>query len=176
MMMLMAEAWRLGPEATQMLGEVGRDTRGHPNIFPNLWITGTQLCLRLPRGVGKTELWWFTLLAEDMPEKERKRRLSMANHVFGPAGLLEQDDGENWDQSTRGTRGPIGRKYPLNFQMNLGHGEVKKMESGASYIDSAVSEHAQLWTWRAWAEWMDADSWAALRQNHTRAPEDGDVV
>ena len=29
----------------------------------------------------------------------------MANHVFGPAGFLEQEDGENWTQSTMQTRG-----------------------------------------------------------------------
>ncbi len=34
----------------------------------------------------------------------------MANHVFGPAGLLEQDDGENWSHSTRGAKGAAIRE------------------------------------------------------------------
>ena len=29
--------------------------------------------------------------------------------MFGPAGLLEQDDGENWSQSTRAARGVASR-------------------------------------------------------------------
>ena len=46
---------------------------GHPNIFPNLWITQfNQVCLRVPRGPFETELWWFTLLPKEMPEDQRR--------------------------------------------------------------------------------------------------------
>jgi hypothetical protein len=51
-----------------------------------------------------------------MPPELRKAAIMRANHTFGPAGMLEQDDGENWDQSTRAARGMVGRRYPLNFR------------------------------------------------------------
>jgi phenylpropionate dioxygenase-like ring-hydroxylating dioxygenase large terminal subunit len=166
------EAWRDRPAAAEALGEVGRDTRGHPNIFPNLWIAsgGTQLSLRLPKGPNCTEIWWFTLLDKNMPPEARAARLQRANHTFGPAGMLEQDDGENWDQSTRQTKGVVARRYPLHFAMNLGHGKPTTPAKGPLYIDTNINEHAQLWTYRAWAEWMDADNWDALKQHRSPTP------
>jgi len=166
------ERWRDTPKAMEALGEAGRDTRGHPNIFPNLWVAsgGTQLSLRLPKGPQLTEIWWFTLLPRELTEEQRFHRMSRANHTFGPAGMLEQDDGENWDQSTRQTSGVVARRYPLNFAMNLGHGEPTAPAQGPNYIDTNINEHAQLWTYRAWAEWMDAESWASLTQHRTSTP------
>ena len=50
----------LGPAAsaraaTELMGPEGVRSNGHPNIFPNLWITlcGLQMCLRLPRGPSR---------------------------------------------------------------------------------------------------------------------------
>jgi hypothetical protein len=175
---LLAEQWRDRPEAKDALGEVGRDTRGHPNIFPNFWVTtGGQISLRLPKGPTKTELWWFTMVSDDFSEAERRMFLSRSNHTFGPSGLLEQEDGENWDQSTRATHGVVARKYPLNFSMDLqGAKAASPSDGGPAYIDTNVNEHAQLWTYRAWADWMDADSWEALRKEHTPVPQDGQAV
>jgi phenylpropionate dioxygenase-like ring-hydroxylating dioxygenase large terminal subunit len=169
---MMDIAWRNAPEAREQLGPVGIHTRGHPNIFPNLWIVGggTQLSLRLPKGPGKTETWWFTIAESNLSDEERRARVIMATHTHGPAGFLEQDDGENWDQSTRGTQGVVARRHPLNFAMGLGHGKVEKIEGGPAHIDTAVNEHAQLWAWRSWADWMEAVNWSALKQDRTAPP------
>ena len=166
------ETWRDGPRAKAALGEVGSETRGHPHIFPNLWVSygGTQISLRLPKGPTTTEIWWFTLAERDMSEERRISLMQRANHQFGPAGMLEQDDGENWDQSTRQTQGVVARRYPLNFSMGVGRGAPSSSTAGLRFIDSPVNEYAQLWTWRSWADWMDAESWDALRQTHTRTP------
>ena len=168
------ETWRDQPQAQQELGPVGLKSRGHPNIFPNLWVEGTagmQLSLRLPRGPHKTEIWWFTLLDRNLPPDRWEEERRLAVRVFGPAGMLEQEDGENWDQSTRGTRGVVARRYPLHYGMGRGHGEVIKDGSGAGHILSKISEHAQLWTYRAWAEWMAAENWQELKQQHSPVPD-----
>jgi phenylpropionate dioxygenase-like ring-hydroxylating dioxygenase large terminal subunit len=174
------ERWRDVERARVALGAAGRDTRGNPNIFPNLWVAsghnGTQLSLRLPKGPNKTEIWWFTLVDKNLSPQRRAAMIDRANHTFGPAGMLEQDDGENWDQSTRQTRGVIARRYPLNYSLGLGRGEPKRFENGPAVIDTRVNEHAQLWTYRNWAEWMDADSWAALQCNHSQAPTESRPV
>ncbi len=172
---MMDIAWRNAPGVREQLGPVGIHTRGHPNIFPNLWILGggTQLSLRLPKGLGRTETWYFTIAEKSLSADEKRARVSMATHTHGPAGFLEQDDGENWDQSTRGTRGVVARDHPLNFSMGLGHGEMKTAESGPGFIDTTVNEHAQLWAWRSWAEWMEAADWHALKRGST--PPTGSV-
>src|SRR5262249_41367363 len=66
---------RLRPgSATALMGASGVRSQGHPNIFPNLWITfgGMQMCLRLPRGPAATELWWFTLVPKNASPAHRK--------------------------------------------------------------------------------------------------------
>ena len=163
--------WRERPEAKELLGEIGSDIIGHPNIFPSLFVAtnGLQLQLRLPKGPDSTEVWWFTL-AETGADNRLEAVVAMSTHMFGPAGLLEQDDGENWVQSSRGAAGVVASRYPFNYGMNLGHGEIKHTDTGAAYIDSAYNEHAQLWVWRAWADWMNAPDWDALKRDRCPAP------
>ena len=87
--------------------------------------------MRMPKGPTKTEIWWFTFLDKTTPEKH-EAHLQQAMHTFGPAGMLEQDDGENWGQSTLGSFGTATRRHPLNYSMSLGRGEI---------IDDELSPH-----------------------------------
>jgi len=146
---------------------------GHPNIFPNLWITlgGMQMCLRLPRGPSKTELWWFTIVPKDAPAAYRKVAVRTAIHLFGPAGLLEQDDGENWSQSTRASVGFSSRQLGQTLKMGLGHDQVTVDEHGQRVIDTRINEHGQRWLYRSWTEWMAARNWTELQAFHSPAPE-----
>jgi hypothetical protein len=168
-----ANAARVRPRAAaELMGPAGVRSVGHPNIFPNLWITlnGLQMCLRLPRGPSTTELWWFTLVPKDVPPHYRERAVQTAIHLFGPAGLLEQDDGENWSQSTRSSRGFSSRQLGQTLKMGLGYDEVTTDASGERYIDTRINEHGQRWLYRSWTEWMAARDWAELEANHSPAP------
>ncbi|WP_091738549.1 aromatic ring-hydroxylating oxygenase subunit alpha [Phenylobacterium immobile] len=168
--------FRMTDSAQEALGEIGLDVNGHPNIFPNLWVAtnGHQLSLRLPKGPDKCEIWWFAFVPKEAPDWKKAELIERSIHVFGAAGLLEQDDGENWDQSTRAMKGVIAKRYPLNFSMGLKHGVVNHAEGDLHYIDTTTNEHAQLWTYRGWAEWMDAESWGQLKQISVEHP--GDLV
>jgi len=167
----MFAARRTDPGIRAALGPVGSRSFGHPNIFPNLWIALTrQVCLRIPRGPLETELWWFTFLPKGASEKERRTTLWAANHLFGPAGLLEQDDGENWSHSTRGALGTVSRTRPLNYAMGLGHDRVLDGPSGQRRIETVVNEHGQRWTYRCWQEWLLAESWPELVTRHSTPP------
>jgi phenylpropionate dioxygenase-like ring-hydroxylating dioxygenase large terminal subunit len=164
------QSWRQRPEARRVIGPlIDRLPTSHPNIFPNFWITGPgfgQVSMRMPKGPMQTEIWWFTFLDKNAAEK-KQANLQQAIHTFGPAGMLEQEDGENWDQSTRGTVGTVARRFPLNYQMNLGRGEIIEDELSPPRIElNSTSEHPQLWHYRNWAQWMAADSWAELKANH----------
>lgn len=164
--------WRARAGVREAMGEVGIRSRGHPNIFPNVWITlgGNQICLRLPKGPDCTELWWFTLVEKSMTPQERRSVVQAATHFFGPAGLLEQDDGENWSHSTRGARGNMTRRRPLNYSMRKGLDEVRE-SGGQAAIETVISEHAQLWTYRCWEEWMRAATWSELEAQHSAEPQ-----
>jgi len=86
----------------------------------------------------------------------------MANRVFGPAGVLEQDDGENWSQATAQSRGLASRRMKHLVNMGVGRGRIVK-EHGLARIDGLSSEHGQRWTYHAWAQWMKGTSWGELR-------------
>lgn len=161
--------WRDTDEAKAVLGDVGRRVAGHPNIFPTTWITNLQISLRIPRSANETEIWWFTFCPREAGPERRGAIVGLANHVFGPAGLLEQEDGENWAQSTMQTTGYKSRQVRHSLKMNLGRGALKK-EDGLAYFEGAVTEHPQLWTYAAWEKWMSGCSWDELRQ--ATAPPD----
>jgi phenylpropionate dioxygenase-like ring-hydroxylating dioxygenase large terminal subunit len=166
---LIDTSWREKPEVLEALGPVGAIVAGHPNIFPNSWIaTGTaQLSLRIPRGPNQTEIWWYSFTNKDNSPERRAVDVMVANHIFGPAGLLEQEDGENWSQSTMQTRGMASRRIPQLLRMDLGRGKMLRDEQGRCRMEGTTNEHAQLWTYAAWAEWMKGSDWDTLRENTT---------
>lgn len=157
--------------ASEIMGPEGVRSMGHPNIFPNLWITleGLQMCLRLPRGPKHTELWWFTIVPKRASPDARRRMVQMATHLFGPAGLLEQDDGENWSQSTRACTGFAGRELGEFLAMGLGQDKVTTGEGGQRYVETCINEHGQRWFYRAWREWMTGQDWNELQKNTAAA-------
>jgi hypothetical protein len=158
--------WREEEKAMKVLGP---KAGGHPHIFPNMWITNTQISMRYPKSATETEIWWFSMVNADAPEEEQITSRFRSGHTFGPAGMLEQDDGENWGESTRGTMGTIIKKHPLHYAMNIGHGDLEIEETArVPYVLPKVNEHAQLWLYRSWAEWMAADSWGELKANHSK--------
>jgi hypothetical protein len=154
------------------MGPVGARAMGHPNIFPNLWIStrGLQLSLRLPRGPLETEIWWFTFLPKDYTEQQRRMAMKFMAHSFGPAGILEQDDGENWSQSTQTSFGLAAQQRPHNLQMAMGQDEVTVDPSGQKRIETRVNEHAQRWLYKNWAAWLKAESWNALKESRPATP------
>ena len=166
---------RMRPGVAEQLGQVGKRSFGHPNIFPNLWVALThQVCLRIPRGPYETELWWFAYRLKDAPEEENLFYQSSQNHLFGPAGLLEQDDGENWSHSTRGATGTLAKTRPLNLSMGLGADKMSQDPSGQAGVETVVNEHGQRWHYQSWQEWMNSESWQELMTNHSMPP--GEIV
>lgn len=162
--------WRRNPEAQEQLGPVGIRVAGHPNIFPTCWITvSNEISLRVPRGPSETEVWWFSFVDRSAPEEVQTNTTMHQNHVFGPAGLLEQEDGENWAQSTMQTHGMASRRVPQMLKMNLGRGQVIK-EHGLARIEGMTTEHSQLWTYYAWTQWLRGGDWDDLR-DATEAPD-----
>jgi hypothetical protein len=91
--------------------------------------------------------------------------------MFGPAGLLEQDDGENWSQSTRASHGVVGGGLGHALQMGLGQDQLVRGADGQHHIDTCINEHGQRWFYRAWRDWMSAADWAELETCRARLGE-----
>jgi len=141
---------------------------GTRNIFPNFFLIGTQLELRVPKGPTKTEIWIWSFVDKNASAEEYEKVRIRQIHGFGPAGFHEMEDGENWDQSTIGCKGVISSRYPLHYAMGRNHDEIIEDELSPPRVENFINEHMQFWHYRAWTEMMAAQNWAELRANHSK--------
>lgn len=139
----------------------------HANVFPHMCMFTNLLqavVIRHPKGPTETEQWYFTFVDKNATEEERRGILQRNIMRMGPTGVIEQDDGENWELSTKGALSPAMRDVPMNYQMGLGNGEV--VEDGELGFPALVShrtnEEYMRWQYGAWADWMDAADWREL--------------
>jgi phenylpropionate dioxygenase-like ring-hydroxylating dioxygenase large terminal subunit len=163
--------WRYDPEVKVRMGDFKFRASGcMTNLFPNIFIPAVarQVAIRMPKGPMKSEIWYFTFIDKNASPEMRERHKYLSVHQFAASGLWEQDDGENWEQSTRGSIGTIARRYPINYQMGLNRGEIINDETGPPRVEAFVTENYMLWQHRAWSEWMQADSWDELKRNHSK--------
>jgi phenylpropionate dioxygenase-like ring-hydroxylating dioxygenase large terminal subunit len=174
-LMMIDQSWRRSEKSKAEMGEFGVRSTGHPHIFPNMWLMPQQMqvSLRLPKSPVTTEIWWFTFNYREQSAAEQYQSRRRALRHNGPAGMFELDDGENWGESTTGNGFIALRKKPLNYSMNVGHGEIVWSETEPPHADTLVNEHNQIWHYGAWTEWMAAESWADLKANHTKPKETG---
>lgn len=152
------------PEMERRLGTVRarKISPVHGTVFPNLsWLFGTRT-LRVwhPRGPEKTEIWaWCILDKAAPPEVKRAWRLHCMRR-FGPTGTWEQDDMDNWIKSGESGRSFIARRYPLNFQMGLGH--ERYAEGLPGRVGDLQSEMNNRSFYSFWADLMTAKDWSDL--------------
>jgi phenylpropionate dioxygenase-like ring-hydroxylating dioxygenase large terminal subunit len=163
------EQWRENPEIVEKMGPLrSQIVRYNGNVFPNLFIIDRLLMMRNPIGPGETEIRAIALYDRNAPPETQELQKRRAFRKFGPSGLLEQEDGENWDQATAGARIRAIKDAQLNYEMGLGTGTFVNDGRTPPRIDSMINEHAQLWFYQSWADAMNADDWAAWRAKHVR--------
>ncbi|GAA1382171.1 aromatic ring-hydroxylating dioxygenase subunit alpha [Pseudonocardia kongjuensis] len=131
-------------------------TRGNANLFPNasFSLRSRQIHLWHPRGPEETEIWLITFSDTIMPEDLRREARIAASHHFGPAGMFEQDDGENWEQSTLSCNGVVASSLPLNYQIGRGYEQVVSGEGLPDRLDGIYTEYGQLAMLRRWSALM----------------------
>jgi len=153
-------AARLGEFRANMWGSVASAT-----IFPNFSFLPGYFTFRTfqPKGPLKTEIHAWTLVPRNMPDdiKDRFRRGSM--RTFSPSGLLEMDDGENWEYSTLANAGWVTRNQRLCYAMAPAEEEVEvEGELPGTVTSGQLSDANQRLFYRRWVEMMDAESWADI--------------
>jgi PAH dioxygenase large subunit len=120
------------------------DTKSAPTGILNLR-------LEIPLTPTRTRMYsWFAIDKDASPEY-RKTSYETYVRTFGPAGIFDQDDMENWEECTAAARGPAAKRYALHHKMGIGRApDTNWPGPGVSYADS-YGEMTQ----RAWyAEWL----------------------
>lgn len=131
-------------------------------IFPNCsYLIGTYVFKAWhPIGPDRLEIMTWPFAECDMPD-ELKQRIKVAAHrVFGPAGILESDDIDNFEYIASPNRGKITRQGMMNCQMGMGTEREESDYPGV--VGDFLSEHGQRGYYRAWADCMSSSNWAEL--------------
>ncbi len=145
---------RLGAERV-----AGPLTNGHGTVFPNFSYLPVNGSIRVwhPKGPDRMEVWAWTVLDRSMPEEVREAQRLYNLRTFGPSGIFEQDDGENWSECQAIAHGFMTNSTPLNYQMGIGS---DREEPGYPGITSELlSDSAGRAFYRRWAELMRTPAW-----------------
>lgn len=143
------------PEAIERLGPVrSRFQLIAGIVFPNFgMIPGSQTIRQFhPRGPEKMEVWSYCLVDKEAPEDIKKQMQQGYVRRFGPSGMFEQDDGENWSQVSASSRSSLARTLEFNYQMGLGHERLHPELPGE--IGNADAELTHRSFYKRWAEEM----------------------
>jgi hypothetical protein len=138
----------------------------HMTIFPTCSFLPGINTLRVwhPRGPNEIEVWAMAIVDADAPQDVKDCWGQGITRSFSPAGLFEQDDGENWIEVQRVLRGARARRQPFNLQMGLGNEQSDARFPGPlSYV---FSEAAARGLYTRWARMMAGESHAELARPH----------
>ena len=167
----------ISPEMEERLGTV-RAKRLNPivgTVFPTMSFLHMNGTVRVwhPRGPLTTEVWAFVAIDKAAPQEVKNAVRVQSMRVFGPSGIFEQDDMDNWRQVTYSGKSIIGRRTRLHVAMGLGH-QVGHHDALPGYIDHApVSEQPQRGFTEGWQAFMEAESWKEIPANSRTATYKG---
>ena len=132
-------------------------------IFPNLQFLPGLNWFRVyhPKGPGRIEQWTWSMAERDMPESIKRRIVDNQLLTFGPAGLFDNDDGDNLAACTQQSRGWRTRQMDVHTHMAVGRSGPREGMPGDIAV-GVVSEHNQRFFYRRWQEHIGADSWAQV--------------
>jgi ethylbenzene dioxygenase alpha subunit len=109
------------------------------------------------------------MVPKNMPDdiKDRFRRGSM--RTFSPSGLLEMDDGENWEHSTTANAGWVTRNQRLCYAM-APEGELREHDLPGDVSAGQLSDANQRLFYKRWALMMDAEKASDISFDQQTAP------
>ena len=148
---------RLGPTRLHKVS-----TSSVYNLFPNTALHHGASAVRMwhPRGPFKTEVWSFVAYDKAASEETKDTHRRQSIKSFGPNGMYEQDDMDNWNQCVAAGKSLIARKYWQNLSMGLGRETHSEVAPGT--IAPSMTEHPQRGFYRWWQQVMESSSWKEI--------------
>jgi phenylpropionate dioxygenase-like ring-hydroxylating dioxygenase large terminal subunit len=129
-------------------------------IFPNTHFNSagrTTIGVWLPLSASRTEVWRWLFVPRNAPATVKDTLREYYLRYAGPAGLVEQDDMENWSAAQRGTQSLVARRYPFNYQLAMGLTRRTTPDEWLGdevTITEGVAEHNQRAFYGHWANLM----------------------
>ncbi|WP_285493975.1 aromatic ring-hydroxylating dioxygenase subunit alpha [Actinomadura sp. NBRC 104425] len=134
-------------------------TNGHATVFPNFSYLPVNGSIRVwhPKGPDRMEVWAWTIVDKSMPPEVREAQRLYNLRTFGPSGIFEQDDGENWSEVQAISHGFITNGVALNYQMGLGTEREDGRYPGRT--SELYSDAAGRSFYSRWRELMNTPAW-----------------
>jgi phenylpropionate dioxygenase-like ring-hydroxylating dioxygenase large terminal subunit len=140
-------------------------------VFPNFVYNSanrTSITTYVPKAPGKTEIWKWIFVPKNAPQVVKDTMRNYLLRYTGPAGMVEQDDFENWGSAQIGAESPLARRLPMNYQLRLGDNAKwawpEPWIGAGALVDEGISEHAQRVFYDRWADMMTAEIPAARQE------------
>jgi phenylpropionate dioxygenase-like ring-hydroxylating dioxygenase large terminal subunit len=143
-----------------------------PHVFPNLGFFGRVMRVLHPDGPDQTEMWSYFIVDKNAPPEVKNEWARSFETMYGPAGMVQKDDMENWYILTQYSKGTMTRRTPLNAAMRLGepvvHGpSAPNIGMPGLWHPDYTDENTRIFYHR-WAEMLTAKSWDDLRVDPVR--------
>lgn len=144
---------RLGKLRSRMIGSVSS-----ANVFPHFAFLPGHNSFRTwhPKGPAGIELHTWVLVNKDAPHSIKELYRKGVMRTFSPSGVLEMDDGENWENCTSVNRGHVTRlqrlHYGLGMKSRTKHDELK----GELHLRKYNDANQRLF-YKKWLELMTAE-------------------
>jgi hypothetical protein len=107
--------------------------------------------LEVPLSPTRTRMYSWFAIDKSAPLEYRKSSYETYVRNFGPSGIFDQDDMENWEDCTVAAMGPAAKRHTLHHKMGVNRKQAENWSGpGIAYPDS-YGEMTQ----RAWyGEWL----------------------
>lgn len=110
-------------------------------VYPNFSVLVGSSTIRVthPRGPGEIEVWSWWITPADAPDEVKLAMRSGYNFLFGPGGILEQEDSMAWSGQFDGSA--ISALNDVPYYYGLGTGEEGPHEELPGTIGRSYNEH-----------------------------------
>lgn len=137
-----------------------------PHLFPNMGSTvGRMIRVLHPQGPAETEMWSYILVDKAMPPEVKDAAVRYHERRWGPNGMIQKDDMENWFVQTRYSKGFMTR-WALRQNNQLGmskpslHGPSTFGLPGMFHPQPTDENYQRFF--ERYAQVMEAKSWDEL--------------
>jgi phenylpropionate dioxygenase-like ring-hydroxylating dioxygenase large terminal subunit len=163
------------PEAPRRLGELRGTGQLDPiagTVFPNLSFNFSpalaNLRVWMPKGPHDMEVWTWGIVDAGVSDDVKQQVYRSFQFMFGVGGVVEQDDGDQWQELSAASHGYIGRNEWSHIGMGLGH-EFREPDLPGE-LGLLISESNARAFYRRWRDLLLADTWDALPASTNRRP------
>jgi PAH dioxygenase large subunit len=107
-----------------------------------------------PTGPTSTRIWSWLFVDKEASKEFRRATYEAYVRTFGPSGIFEQDDMENWEECTRVNSGAIAQRHTLHHGMGLHIPPDPNFPGPGTAWPGSYGERTQLCFYAEWKRWM----------------------